>query len=481
MRMFRPALTLLLAAPLLAGALAGCTVGPDYDAPVPQVSDTWIEPANTGAVQPAWWDRFDDPRLSALIARAMAEAPSLAEARARLAEARANRDAVLGARAPQVSASGAATENRISENGLLPVGAFPGFDPRYSLFDLGFDASWEIDLWGRRTREAQAAQAQAEAAQAAYQDALVQLTAEIARGYMDLRAAQQVSALAAGREDASGDLAALTDQLFQAGEASRIDAQAMRAEAANAADAAAQARALEAAAAYRLSALMGTPPENLLPDLAAAAPIPAAPEAILVGLRSDLLRRRPDVRRAERELAAATARIGVATADLFPRFSLIGGLGTQAQDAGNLFDPGSTRFSIGPSFSWPIFSGGQIRARIRAADAGAEAAAAAYQQAVAEALADSEGAINRFLEARSRTAAAAQAAEAQERAFALSRQRFERGEDNRLELDRARLELLAREQSLASARVEAANAAVAVYKSLGGAWQAETPADAARP
>ena len=455
--MFRPALPLLLAAPLLAGALAGCTVGPDYNAPVPQVSDTWIEPADTGAIQPAWWDRFDDPRLSALIARAMAEAPSLAEARARLAEARANRDAVLGARAPQVSASGAATENRISENGLLPVGAFPGFDPRYSLFDLGFDASWEIDLWGRRTREAQAAQAQAEAAQAAYQDALVQLTAEIARGYMDLRAAQQVSALAAGREDASGDLAALTDQLFQAGEASRIDAEAMRAEAATAADAAAQARALEAAAAYRLSALMGTPPENLLPDLAAAAPIPAAPEAILVGLRSDLLRRRPDVRRAERELAAATARIGVATADLFPRFS------------------------IGPSFSWPIFSGGQIRARIRAADAGADAAAAAYQQAVAEALADSEGAINRFLEARSRETAAVQAAEAQERAFALSWQRFERGEDNRLELDRARLELLAREQSLASARVEAANAAVAVYKSLGGAWQAEPPADAARP
>ena len=200
--MFRPALPLLLAAPLLAGPLASCTVGPDYDAPVPQVSDAWIEPATTGAIQPAWWDRFDDPQLSALIARAMADAPSLAEARARLAEARANRDAVLGARAPQVSASGAATENRISENGLLPVGAFPGFDPRYSLFDLGFDASWEIDLWGRRTREAQAAQAQAEAAQAAYQDALVQLTAEIARGYMDLRAAQQVSALAAGREDA---------------------------------------------------------------------------------------------------------------------------------------------------------------------------------------------------------------------------------------------------------------------------------------
>ena len=470
--MFRPLI------PLLLFGLAGCTVGPDYAPPVAEVSDAWIEPANSAAIQPAWWDRFDDPQLSALITRAMAEAPTLAEARARLAEARANRDAVLGGRLPHLSASGAATENRISENGFLPVGNFPGFDPEYSLFDLGFDASWEIDLWGRRTREAQAADARAQAAEAGYQDALVQLTAEIARGYMDLRAAQQYAALAAGREDASADLAALTMQLYTAGEANRIEAEAASAEAANAADAAAQARASEAGAAYRLAALMGVPPEQVLPELRDAAPIPDAPEEILVGLRSDLLRRRPDVRRAERELAAATAQIGVATADLFPRFSLMGGLGTQAQDAGDLFDPASTRFSIGPSFSWPIFSGGQIRARIRAADAGADAAAAAYQQAVAEALADSEGAINRYLEAKRREDAAGKAAAAQARAFELARQRFERGEDARLTLDRARLELLAREQALASARTEAANAAVAVYKALGGAWQAQTPADA---
>ena len=478
--MFRPLIPLLPLVPLLlvGAGLAGCTVGPDYEPPVAEVSDAWIEPANSAAIQPAWWDRFDDPQLSALITRAMAEAPTLAEARARLAEARANRDAVLGGRLPQLSASGAATENRISENGFLPVGNFPGFDPEYSLFDLGFDASWEIDLWGRRTREAQAADAQAQAAEAGYQDALVQLTAEIARGYMDLRAAQQYSALAAGREEASADLAALTNQLYTAGEANRIEAEAASAEAANAADAAAQARASEAGAAYRLAALMGVPPEQVFPELRDGAPIPDAPEEILVGLRSDLLRRRPDVRRAERELAAATAQIGVATADLFPRFSLMGGLGTQAQDAGDLFDPASTRFSIGPSFSWPIFSGGQIRARIRAADAGADAAAAAYQQAVAEALADSEGAINRYLEAKRREDAAGKAAAAQARAFELARQRFERGEDDRLTLDRARLELLAREQALASARTEAANAAVAVYKALGGAWQAQTPADA---
>ncbi|WP_230280375.1 efflux transporter outer membrane subunit [Croceicoccus sp. Ery15] len=472
--MFRPLF------PFLAGAtlLSGCTVGPDYEAPEMRVSDAWIEQAdseraNDAAVQPAWWDRFGDPQLSALITRAMADAPTLAEARARLAEARANRDAVLGQRLPQVSASGSATENRISENGFLPIGQFPGFDPEYGLFDLGFDASWEIDLWGRRTREGEAANARAGAAEAAYQDALVQLTGEIARSYMDLRAAQRASALAAQREEASAGLAALTGQLYLAGEASRIDAEAASAEAASAADAAAQARTAEAGAAYRLAALMGLPPENIVPELRAPAPIPDAPQDILVGLRSDLLRRRPDVRQAERELAAATAQIGVATADLFPRFSLTGGLGTQAQNAGDLFDPASTRFAIGPSFSWPVFAGGQIRARIRAADAGADAAAAAYSQSVANALSDSEGAINRFLEARKREDAAARAAAAQQQAFDLAAQRFAGGEDDRLTLEAARLDHLARQQAHATARLEAANAAVAVYKALGGAWMAE--------
>lgn len=457
-----------LACSALALMLAGCTVGPDYAAPETQVQDAWVEQADTGAIDPAWWQAFGDPQLTALIERSLAESPTLAEARARLTQARANRDAVQGQRLPQVSASGAATENRLSENGQLPVSSIPGFSPDYSLFDLGFDASWEIDLWGRRTREAQAADAQAGAAEAQYQGALVQLTAEIARSYMDLRAAQQSSALARQATNTASEISALTSQLYEAGEANRQQANAASAEAGSARDAAAQAESAEAAAIYRLAALAGQKPEDIAPSLRESAPVPDAPENILVGVRSDLLRRRPDVRAAERQLAAATAQIGVATADLFPRFSLMGGLGTQARDAGDLFDPASTRFSIGPTFSWPIFAGGSIRARIRAADAASDAAAAVYEQTVIEALNDSEAAINRFARAKQREAAATAAAADQERAYALAMQRFDAGEDDRLTLDQARLELLSRTRAAVLAKAEAAQAAVALYKALGG-------------
>ncbi len=470
-----------LACSALALILSGCTVGPDYAAPDTQVQDAWVEQAETGTIDPAWWQNFGDPELTALIEQALAGSPTLAEARARLTEARANRDAVLGQRLPQVSASGRATENRLSENGQLPVSSIPGVSPEYSLFDLGFDASWEIDLWGRRTREAQAANAQAGAAEAQYQGALVQLTAEIARSYMDLRAAQQSSALAREAADTADELSALTTQLYDAGEANRQQADTASAEAGSARDAAAQAATAEAAASYRLAALTGRKPEDIPPALRQSAPVPDAPESILVGLRSDLLRRRPDVRAAERHLAAATAQVGVATADLFPRFSLMGGLGTQARDSGDLFDPASTRFSIGPAFSWPIFAGGSIRAKIRAADAASDAAAAAYEQAVVEALNDSEAAINRFMQAKGRADAATKAAADQERAFALSMQRFDAGEDNRLSLDQARLELLSRTRAAVAAKAEAAQAAVALYKALGGTpdapvQEAEAPA-----
>ncbi|RIV91447.1 TolC family protein, partial [Aurantiacibacter xanthus] len=223
---------------------------------------------------------------------------------------------------------------------------------------------------------------------------------------------------------------------------------------------------------YRLATLVGVMPEEIVPELRKAAPQPEAPATILTGLRSELLRRRPDVRAAERDLAAATADISIATADLFPRFSLMGGLGTQARSAGDLVDTDSLRFSIGPSFSWPIFSGGRIRAQIRAADARAEAAAARYDQAVIAALSDSEAAVNRYLEAQRTEAASGAALAAQQRAFALSQARFASGEDNRLMLESARLDLISREGALASARAETAQAAVALFKALGGGWQA---------
>lgn len=460
--------------PLLALlTLAGCTVGPDYQRPPPTAATQapWLEPGAPGAVDLTWWESFGDPQLSALVTRALASAPDLKEAQARLAEARANRDAVVGGRLPGVEAKGSATENVLSENGQIPLGNIPGFDREFRLFDLGFDASWELDFWGRRTRQTEAANARVDAALYGQRDVMLTLIGEVARSYFDLRAAQADAASARALAGSDAELARLTGLRFEAGEASRLERERAEGAARTSAAAIPNAEAQAAAAAYRIAALIGAAPEDIAPALRKPAPLPTSPDSILVGVRSELLERRPDIRRAERELAAATADIGVATADLFPRFSLIGGLGQQARTPGDLFSGDSTRLQIGPSFSWPIFSGGTIRAQIRAADARAQGAAARYEKAVFGALSDSEAAINRFLNARTAETDTNAALARERAAYALAEKRATSGEDDRLTLARARQALLAAERRGDQARAAKGQAAVALYKSLGGGWR----------
>lgn len=455
---------------LLLLAAAGCTVGPNYERPAKATAETWLEPAVPGAVDTEWWRRFGDPQLSALVERAIASSPDLREAGARLAEARANRDAARGGRAPQVRAVGSATENVLSENGQLPVADIPGFSREFSLFDLGFDAGWELDFWGRNRRQVEAAEARADAAQWGRRDALVSLVAELARNYVELRGAQAELAAAEGRLEARTALARLIALRLDAGEANKLEVEHAESERATAAVARDGLAARSAAAAYRIAVLVGDPPEEVVPGLRARAPIPDPPVTIVSGVRSDLLERRPDIRRAERELAAATADIGVATADLFPRFSLLGGLGVQARNPGDLASPDSFRASIGPSFSWPIFSGGRIRAQIRAADARAAAAAARYERTVIGALAESESAANRFANASSAAAEARTALDREIAAYRLAELRFARGEDDRLALSQAKLRMLELQDLERDAAQARATAAIALYKALAGGW-----------
>ncbi len=462
--------------PLLAASmLAGCTVGPDYHpAPSPAAaSHAWLEPGSPGEVDLNWWQRFGDAKLTALIDRAIADAPDIKEAQARLAEARANRDATAGGRLPTVTAKGSATENVLSNNGQLPIGniPFPGFERDFPLFDIGFDASWELDIWGRRTRQMQGANARVESAEYARRDVMLSLIGEVARAYLDLRGAQADAASAEANAAADAELARLTQLRFNAGEASRLDADRAEATAHASAGAIPEARARASAAAYRIAALLGAAPEDVVPDLLAPAPIPASPDEILTGLRSELLERRPDVRRAERDLAAATADIGVATADLFPRFSLLGSIGQQARHPGDLFSTDSTRLQLGPSFSWPIFSMGTIRAQIRATDARAQGAAARYEKAVTGALSDSETAINRFLNARTALEDALASLDRESAAYGLAERRQRSGEDDRLTLARARESLLAAQRRRDQAASAKAQAAIALFKSLGGGWK----------
>ena len=452
-------------------ALAGCTVGPNHVPPTVASAPEWSEPAAPGAVDTAWWRTLGDPVLTELIETAAHRNLDVREAEARLREARALRDAAVGGSLPEIGASASATRNRLSRNGQIPIGSIPGFDRNFSLYDAGLDASWEIDLWGHDRRTVEAAGARAEAAEEARRDTLLRIVAEVARDYAELRGAQARLASTRADAEAQGGIAGLVDQRYQAGEAARFDFARADAQAKTTAAAIPGIESDVRAAAYSLALLTGQPPEALAAKLLAPAPLPASPAKVAAGLRSDLLLRRPDIRRAERDLAAATADVGVATAELFPRFSLIGSIGQQAQSTGDLDLGGSTRFSIGPSLHWPIFSGGRVRAQLRAADARADAAAARYERAVLTALADSETAINRYA-ATQATRAAREGALAQSKvALDLAQQRYRAGEDDLVNLlDAQSAHSLAERQTADAAEAEL-TALTTLYKALGGGWQ----------
>ena len=467
-----------LLAPFAAGLLASCAVGPDYERPQSAVAAEWLEPTTAGEVDGEWWARFDDPVLTGLIERALAGNPSLRQATARLAEARALREAAQGGRSPQVTMTRSTTINRISENGQFPVANIPGFDPQFPLFDAGFDASWEIDLWGRTSRQVEQALAMEEAAAWQERDAMVSLTAEIARGYVEFRLAEKALATANVELEASEALAELAAMLSEAGEATRIDAGQAVVERDTRQVAQRQAEADLAGSAYRLATLVGVAPEGLVPELLASpGEIPSPPNEIASGIRSDLLERRPDIRAAERQLAAATAGVGVATADLYPRLNLIGSIGLQAQSADDLLTGESLRYTAGPSFNWPIFSFGRIRAQIRAADARADGAGAAYEAAIVKALNESEAAANRFAASVASIETVRSALASQRDSYRLARMLFEKGETSRIDAAQARIRLAAIERQEAEARAGRTLAAIALYKALGGGWQGSSAAD----
>lgn len=456
--------------------LSACSLGPEYAPPQPRIADQWHSEADNGPVDNArWWESFNDPMLNALVEQMLAGNPDLRVAQARVAEARANRDAVRGGRLPEASLGASGNQVVLSENGQMPVGQIPGFARSFPLFDVGFDASWELDLWGRQARQSDAAQARSEGAVLAAEATRLQLIAELARAYVGLRLAQSEREAARNLLEAREEVANLVTLLAQAGEANQIDANRVRGEAEAARSTVTQTEAAVRAAAVQVTRLVGVEPASLLPRLEVMAPIPAPPPAISAGLPSDLLRRRPDIRGAERELAASTAEIGVARADLFPRLSLSLGLGQQARALGDLADGASTRFQGGGGLLWPLFNGGRAKAMVRAADARAQAAAARYDGAVVGALADSEEAINRFDRNLAGLAALAEAAERERQAHALVIRRLRAGEDDRLTLARARMATLAADQQRARAQAEAVQAAIALHKALGGGWDSDSP------
>lgn len=449
--------------------LAGCTAGPDYARPKVEASDgVWLAPVPSGTLDAEWWRLLEDPVLDGLVTDALAHNLDIAQAEARLREARATSEAARNRRLPQGNVTASATEQQTSANGQLPVDNIPGYDRRISLFDAGIDASWEVDLWGGVERSVQAADARAQAAALRVEDTQLRIIAEVVRTYVDLRGAQARKSVLDDEAQVRAQVQQLIELRYRAGEASLADAAAarQRTQAARALIPAPDAEAT--AAAYSLSLLTGRGPEALAFLARTTAPLPESPVIVPTGIRSELLQRRPDVRAAEADLMAATADIGIETANLYPRFSLIGNLGQQARSIGDFADSSSTRFSVGPSFSWPIFSLGRIRAQIRAADARADASAAAYEKTVLAALAESETAANRYANAVASRNYREQAVAEASKADALAELRFHKGEDDRIQRLDTRSALIQAHQSLAIAQAEATAAWIAFVKALGG-------------
>lgn len=470
-------------AALSALLLGACAVGPNYRNPPPvDTGSGWTQPTATTQASvdlSAWWATLGDPVLDRLVTTALSDNLDLRQAQARISEARALRDRATGGYAPVVDASGSVTRRRQSANGPLPIGSIPGLERDQTIYDAGFDAGWEIDLFGKTRRTVESAQASMEAAQAEANDVRISVAAEVARNYLTLRGAQRELAAREASLTTLQQTLELVRKRLDAGDAAQADVDSAQARLA-AADAGLPAiRARQRAAALGLSVLLGAPPERELALLdSSTAEITLAP--IPVGERADILRRRPDVRAAERRLAARTADIGVATAELFPKLGIGAGGGFQSLDAGNLFESASQAFSIMPVISWRVFDGGRVRAEIHASEARQEQAALGYEKAVLAALGDAERALGNYqlgLDAVQRQRVALEAARS---SYAHAQARFKAG-------DIALVDLLAEERVLRDAedayvRVHTATAIdlVSLFKALGGGWDARASAADAR-
>jgi multidrug efflux system outer membrane protein len=459
----------------------GCmTVGPDYVPPKLPLPEGFAEvragkPSSAAAqpVEDAWWKTLNDPLLETLLKQALNSAPSMAEAQARVREARALSGVAGAARFPTADAGGQYARSLGSDNvptGVPPGGLGPGVHS--NLWQAGFDASWEIDIFGGVRRSIETATANEEAVTADRADVALTLLAEVAREYVEVRAAQRRIDVARKNLLIDGDLQTLTESLLAAGLAPEQDLLRAKAQVLDIEAAIPEFETDERAASYRIAALIGQPFTAVVAELSAPQPIPLARSDVPVGLPSDLLRRRPDVRAAERRIAAANARIGVAQADLYPHFSLTAVAGLESLNLSSFSSASSGYYQLGPGIHWRIFDAGKIHFQVRAEAARTEEATAAYQRSVLDAFRDVETALLSYANEKVRrdklAAELAALADATDRARIL----YEKGVESFLPVLDAERSLYATEDALAQSDRSCTLALVALYKSLGGGWQA---------
>ena len=470
-------------------AAAGCAVGPDYQRPTVSAPARWSEPlaggeTNAPTALAAWWTNFHDAELDTLIQRAAQSNLDLRTAQARVREARAQFGIAAAALLPTVDGKGSYERQKQSQHqpvlGSLPIPAGVPFEN--DVYQAGFDASWELDVFGGERRGKEAAQAEVSAAEFGQRATLVTLLGEVARNYVDVRGYQRRLTIADENIAAQTHALALTQDRFDHGLATDLDVQQATALLATTRAEVPTLQSGREAAIHRLGVLLGQDPGALQTELTAVAPIPAAPPLVPVGLPSDLLLRRPDVQRAERQFAAATANIGVATADLFPKFYLTGAAGFESVSTADWFTSGSSFWSLGPTVQWRIFDAGRIRNDIKVQNARQEQALDTYEQTVLTAFEEVENNLVAYANEQIRRRELTGAVAASQKSLDLASRLYASGLTDFLHvLDAERSLYQAQDALVQSDRTVSANL-IALYKSLGGGWETleQTPPVARR-
>ena len=491
-----------LAGAAVALALGGCTVGPDYAAP------TWASPASwftsprpearrplsyavAEPIDPSWWELFGDPQLTALERRVATENLDVKTAATRFEQSRQQLANARASQLPTLNANGSFERQKPSNNGIFAAspsstdanGAFGNTTggvrgtniPAFDVYQYGFDASWEVDFWGRVRRAVEAATASSDASQEAQRATLLASLAEVARDYIQLRGTQTQLQIARDNLRTAEQSLHLTQQRQAGGVTTDLDVANASAQLRTTAAQIPTLQQQEATLINALSLLLGQGPQALRADLGPPQPVPPVPARVPVGLPSELARRRPDIRQAEAELHAATADIGVAQASFYPSVTLSGSVGIQALQLRHAFDLNSRQFGLGPGITIPIFEGGQLRAQLQLREAQQQEAALNYQKTVLQAWHDVDNAMTAYQAEQARREQLTQAVADNRRALSLAQNRYQQGVTDFLQVLDAQRSLLATQQQLADSTTTVSANLVALYKALGGGWEPDMP------
>jgi NodT family efflux transporter outer membrane factor (OMF) lipoprotein len=482
--------------------VSGCTVGPDFHTPAsPYNPISWFagRPPAEAASQPTpepvdieWWESFHDPELDSLEQRAAAQNLDVLTATVRVAEARANAGITAAAFFPTVSGNAGAYDFKASNNGLSLGGgssSSSGSAPAsneinpLSLYQYGFDASWTIDLWGKVRREVEAGNADIEVSEVDRRGTLIQTIAEVARDYVQLRNAQSLLAIDEDNVRTARNLLSLTSQRAAAGLTDQLDVAQEQAQLTTTEATIPQAQQQVASYINALSLLLGEPPRALQSELETAEPVPPTPAVIPIGLPSELLRRRPDIVEAEANLHVATANIGVAVANFFPSFDLLGLFDIQSTQTQDLFTLASRTYLLGGMVSVPIFQGGKLVDTLHLRREQQKEAVIAYDKAVLSAFSDVDNALTDYEKEQQRRALLREAVVANEHALDLAQQRYTQGIATYIDVLNAQQSVLSTQSSYQNSTAAVSTDLVALYLALGGGWEDTfpTPSNEAPP